>query len=233
MIDRVIVSTVAGDHYDALQPATFRSYQRWSPETAFMFSSAPLGQWEYSWKVAAIERARRYGYRYVLWSDVSFKAIRPIDPLWRRIQGHGFFVQKQGDSWLWNWVSDDALGRYGIDRATARNIPLCFSGLVGFDFSNMVAVEMFERWKALADSFAGPHYNIPGQTPVRRGNKYDGHVSFDEGVQGHRHDESALSFVLWKMGLTPDISTLLEVDGVTGFVIGRNFQNPDGTFNAD
>lgn len=233
MIDRVIVSTVAGVHYDALQPATLRSYYRWSPETAMLFSSIPGAVWEYRWKIDAIERARRYGYRYVLWSDVSFKAVRPIEQLWRRIQGHGFFVSKQGDSFLWNWVSDEALGRYGVDRDTTRAIPLVLSGLVGFDFSNMIAIEMFERWKALADSFAGPHFNIPGQTPVQRGNKYDGHVSFDEGVQGHRHDESALSFVLWKMGIVPDVSTLLQVDGVTGYVIGRNIQNENGTYNAD
>ncbi len=228
MSDRVIVSAVAGEHYRQLQRRTRHACQSWCPESDMDFHSYSGDVWHYELKLDAI---RAGGDRIVLWMDASFQPVARLWPLWEHIEKYGWFVPAQGHSKLGTWVSDNALVEYEITRDTAYTIPLCLSGLVGLDMRQPIAQEMFAAWNALRGTFEGPHYNRPGlRSQERMGNKSIGHVSWDPTVEGHRQDEAALSFVLWRMGLDPVASRFLEIDQTEGFIIGRNMQNEDGSY---
>jgi len=181
----------------------------------------------YAFKIFALAEAIARGYRFVLWIDTAFYPRSAISRLWDEIGRVGWYIPIQGSSVLGNWCSDCALEAFGIDRATARGIPLVYSGLVGLDMQNVTAVEIWERWCALyrRGTFNGPHINAPGQQMRVLGNKSEGHCSNDPLILGHRHDEAALSFVLYCMGLTPPNRGFLTMEDTAGF-IGHYLYNP-------
>ena len=63
--------------------------------------------------------------------------------------------------------------------------------------------DIFREWKALCDAgaFKGHHYAPHNPNGAAGGGKTIGPVSSDLRAVGHRHDESALGFVLYKLGL--------------------------------
>lgn len=225
MSDRIIVSVAAGTHYEKLQVRTFAACRE--------FGEADLGfsvvrdVWHYERKLDAIAAA---GRRYVMWMDVSFQPVASLEPLWNEIEQRGWFAALQGRSKLSTWASDEALEVYDISRQTAAAIPMCLSGVVGLDLGTHDGIRILMHWNDLRSTFHGAHYNRPGEEQKNMGNKLTGHVSYDPSVEGHRHDEAALSFVLWKMGLQPVRTRFLEVDQPEGFIIGRNFVRGDGTY---
>jgi hypothetical protein len=223
--NRVIVSAAAGEHYQRLQVRTLAACQKYG-EADVAFQTL-RDVWHYGRKLDVISAA---GHRFVMWMDCSFMPVASLEPLWKEIEERGWFVPGQGSSKLSTWASDEALIDYEITREQAAAIPMCLSGIVGLDTSDPVGHEIFRRWKLLRRTFNGAHYNRPGEPQKVMGDKLTGHVSWDASVEGHRHDEAALSFVLWKLGLEPIRSRYLEVDQPEGFIIGRNFVNIDGTY---
>lgn len=230
MIDRVIVSDVAGEHYINLQRRTLNACFQHNAGADARFTSS-FEPWNYVSKVDSIKRAVSEDFRFILWMDVSFQPVLSLEPIWQYIAEHGWFIPKQGSSVLGAWCTDDALQSYGITRDQAMDIPLCFSGLVGLDMQSSHARLILQRWNRQRCAFAGPHYNRPGDPILPMGNKFTGHCSYDPRVEGHRHDEAALSFVLWSLGLKPSETSFLSMDNPDGYIIGRNFVNENGTYN--
>jgi hypothetical protein len=180
-------------------------------DTAFLlYSDYPDGcpehhDRQYAFKIYAMREAIKAGFRFVLWMDCAFIPRAPIEPVWNRIREYGWYVPRQGDSFLGTWISDSALAFCGIDRKTADAIPLAFSGLVGLDMGNDTARTIWAEWQRHYEAgvFNGPHRNIPGAPMEPWGHKTSGHVSDDPKVEGHRHDEASLSFILWQNHLEP------------------------------
>ena len=202
--------------------------ERHCPDATLMFTDglpdgcAPHDQHQYAFKLAAMKTAIGTGARFILWIDCTFIPLAPIEPLWAAIERDGWYAPQQGNSALGTWTTDAALGEYGIDRDAAMNIQLAYSGLVGLDMHSATGNAIWKGWNDLAHTFNGPHRNEPG-SPIRPwGNKFSGHASNDPRVEGHRHDESALSFVLHSLGLMPRTFGFLTLETPTGF-IGRNF----------
>jgi len=179
---------------------------------------------QYAFKLYAMGAAFSAQYSPVLWMDSTFRPRASMEPLWREIEERGWYVAPQGDAVLGDWCSDRALGIYGIDRATARRIPLVLSGLVGLDIRNETGAAIWAEWNRLyvAGAFDGPHKATSGPIKVW-GNKTEGFVSNDKGAQGHRHDEAALSSALWKLGLAPKSIGATVIDGGPDASIERNF----------
>ncbi len=225
---KFIVSRTSGEHYQSLQRRTYSQCMRFKRDENLIFDY--VHRWTYDQKLDAIEQAYQAGARYVLWMDVSFEPVAPLDPIWEIVERNGWFVSKQGESTLGTWTSDDALFHFGINRDQAMEIPLCLSGLVGLDLGAHTGQEILRRWKLLAHTFPGNYYNVPGEVQKPLGAKTTGHASFDPRCEGHRHDESALSFVLWDMGLRITTSPLMSVYYDEGFVVGRNFRREDGSY---
>ena len=211
---RVIISAGIGSyHYRKMLRSTENHCAVHCADTTRMFFDVlPTGarahiEDPYGFKIHALKRAVDPGYQHVLWMDATCQPVESIEPLWEHIEREGFYIVKQEDATLGNWVSDHALGVFGITRDEAMEIPLVYTGLVGLNMQNVAGAAIWLNWLHIyrQGAFSGPHFNEAGYGwPWREdGAKWRGHCSFDTRCQGHRHDESAMSFELWKLGLKP------------------------------
>jgi hypothetical protein len=227
--ERVIVQCGIRQHYEAEHRASRAACEIHCQDADLLFYSdyppgcPPQDQRMYAFKIYALAEALARGYRFLLWMDTSFSPVAAIDPLWESIEQDGWYVPgPQGQ--LGNWCSDSALGVFGIDRATAHRIDLVYSGIVGLDMQHPIGCSIWQGWKDLygRGTFDGPHINKPGEPMQPWGQKWQGHVSHDPNVFGHRHDEAALSFVLYRLGLLPHGRGLSVLDAPQGpYIIGR------------
>lgn len=232
--DRIIVNCAVCLEYRRRQRSTINHVNVHCPDAwKLWYDELPDGcpthlQWMYGFKLAALAEAiDTAGFRYPMWMDTSFQPIASIERVWGHIETHGWYIPRQYCSVLGTWASDIALNKYGITRDTAMEIPLVFSGIVGLDMRTDIGLAIWREWKEYRDSFNGPHYNEPGLHEWRKsGYKWYGHCSDDPRCEGHRHDEAALSFVLWKLGLTPDSAGFLTIDNPAG-VIGHRVPDYD------
>jgi len=224
--DRCIVSAATEPAYFERMHATRLYCHRWAPEAWQLFyygypDGCPTqAQHQYAFKIHALRRPVAAGFRTILWMDTAFQPVASMQPLWDEIETNGWYVPAQGSSVLGRWCSDAALDVFGIDRDAAMNIPLVFSGLVGFRIDHPIGREIWDTWERLCATgcFDGPHYNAPNKIMEPLGQKIKGWCSNDPRCEGHRHDEAALSFILWKLGLEPGRKPWLEVEGNRGFI---------------
>ena len=208
---RVIVSAgVGAQHYRKLLRSTENHCAVHCPDTWRLFYDVlpegcePHVQRPYKFKITALQKPIEAGYRYVVWMDATFQPIASIEPLWAHIKERGWYCARQGDANLGAWTSSAALSVMGINRDKAMKIPLVFSGLLGLDMWSAPGRHIWGLWKEAEEQgiFFGPHVNAPGSSPIsEHGLKWRGHCAYDPRCEGHRHDESALSFILWKLGL--------------------------------
>jgi hypothetical protein len=222
--DRVIVSAGLGAHYAAGLESTRAHCANHCPDAWQLFyRDYPEGcprqnEQQYAFKIWAVNEAVRQGFRYILWMDSVFQPIGSLEPLWEVIDCEGWYVPPQLSEKLGRWCSDAALDIFGIDRAEAYKIPLVYSGLVGVDMWSRSSI--LRDWTEMQrrGAFNGPHVNVPGSPMRPWGNKWEGHVSDNWEVQGHRHDESALSYILYSKGLTPVNMGFLTLESTAGFI---------------
>lgn len=223
--DRIIVSAGIGEAYLPGLASTRAHCAVHSPEAwQLMYTYYPEGcpphqVSQYAFKIFALRRAVEAGFRYVLWMDSTFQPIASMEPLWDAIAKDGWYVAPQEDARLGEWCSDAALP---CGRDEAMRIPLVYSGLVGLDMVDPTGSAIWLFWQAKFEAclFNGPHRNIPGmQGPfLPWGDKFAGHVSHDPRVKGHRHDEAALSAILWSMNLKPDAKGFTTYHSPDGFI---------------
>lgn len=183
----------------------------------------PQNERQYAFKIYALQDAIRRGYKRVLWMDVVYMPQGPIDALWAVVERDGWYIPPQGDAVLGNWCSDVCLGLFDLTRDQAMEIPLVYSGLVGLDLENRHGRHIWDLWHAAYDlgAFQGPHRNVPGAALHPWGHKLAGHCSDDPRCMGHRHDESALSAILYRLGMRP------ETKGVLGGCIKLHVRKPN------
>ncbi len=224
--DKCIVSCGTESHYyEALHSTRLHCAQHVPEAWQLFYYGYPDGcptqaQSQYAFKIFALRRVCDAGFNTMLWMDTAFQPIASISPLWEEIRAKGWYIQQQGDAVLGNWCSDRALQIFGICRDEAMQIPLCYSGLVGLNVKSWTGAKIWADWQELYErgSFDGPHQNTPGRGAHPWGYKLAAECSTDPRCQGHRHDESALSFILHRMGLRPRVEPFLTMDSPLGFI---------------
>ena len=224
--DQCIVSAGTEPHYYEGLHSTRLHCAKYDPDSWQLFyygypDGCPTQQERmYAFKIYAMRRVATAGFARMLWMDSAFQPIAPMHALWKEINDTGWYIQMQGDSVLGSWCSDAALDVFGISRDTAMGIPLCYSGLVGLSMKRLEGKEIWRMWEELYDAgtFDGPHTNVNGAPHTPHGHKTQGHCSTDPRCHGHRHDEAALSFILWKMGLRPRCEPFLTLGSTDGFI---------------
>jgi hypothetical protein len=142
----------------------------------------------YSFKIYALEEAAK-DFDMLLWCDASIVPLRPLAPIWKRIEHDGYWFSRNYNYTNGEFTSDAALTIMGQTRDEAMVVPHIVATSFGLDMSQNVAREWFAEWKRLL--LAGAFENGGSSDPRFR---------------GHRHDQSAGSFVCWKMGLTLTVS---------------------------
>ena len=113
------------------------------------------------------------------------------------------------------WCSDIALENFGIDRETSLKITEVNPSYVGINTKSSTALRMLNDWNNYAldgITFRG----IPKQYQLSETNKNDkGIISKDPRVKGHRHDQTALSYLVWKYKLKISFMETKNVQSLT------------------
>jgi hypothetical protein len=172
----------------------------------------------YAFKIYAMQRAVDAGFRFILWMDTKWQPVGSMCRLWAEIERSGWYAPKQGDAVVGTWCTDEMLKLFDVTRDESMTIPLCYSGLVGLDFSSITGHAIWCAWRDSKGLWTAPHLNKPGEQMEPWGEKFSGHVSYDPRVTGHRHDEAALSLILYKMGLRPSTLGFLTLEDPNGFI---------------
>ena len=134
-------------------------------------------QHPYAFKMFTIEKAIDAGYTQILWLDVSAYAVAPVQPIFDIIEKQGYWFEGAG-CWLGDWCNDETLAFYGYERDTAKILPMCQSGFMGFNLKNSIGYTLWEDFKI-------GYYN-----DLFKGSWAD-----------HRHDQSVISAVLNMNGI--------------------------------
>ena len=164
----------------------------------------------YAFKAYALLEASKEA-DLLLWCDAAVIPVRPLAPLWQRIEEDGYWIAVNG--WTnYEWTADSAYAdlfpTLSIDAA--REINKTFPQILGTSFGlnvrSDIGAAFLEEFYRLAqtNSFCGPW----GNTRSAKGPKYHESMMGDCGpadVLGHRHDQTAASMLAWKlkMKLTP------------------------------
>ncbi len=167
------------------------------------FSSIPQGwpshdESPMGYKPLAIREALKKGYAYVLWVDANMVCVRnPVKTL-KSLRKNGYFMQCEYAVPMGEWCSDTVLEEFGISREKALRIVETHSGYVGVSSENPQALALLDEWCKYAldgKTFRG----IPKEYPLSETNRnYNNIVSADNRVKGHRHDQTALSYLAYK-----------------------------------
>ena len=233
--DKIIVSAGIDGHY-AEGLRSLRNHAKvYAPDHwRLLYEELPAGCppqaiANYAFKIHALDRAIAAGFRFVLWLDAAFAPVASLDRLWAYVERNGWYIPPQVDSVLGEWSSDSALDLLGMTRDKAMTIPLVFSGVVALDMQSVAAQQIYDRWKwtQVIGSWNGPHKNEPGVAPHAWGQKTAGHCSDSPKVYGHRHDESALSWVLHSLNHTPVKTGFISQEDPVGCIIAHHVPDFD------
>jgi hypothetical protein len=144
----------------------------------------------YTIKAAALKSAVDEGYRSLLWADCSMICQQSTDPIFELIEKDGIYCETNGFNAAQE-CSDKCLNYYGISRDEAENIPMCSSGLIGFDIHLEIGISFYEMFIQAA---------IDG---IFSGSRQHDNQSQDHRFMHHRQDQSAASIILYKLGYKP------------------------------
>lgn len=149
------------------------------------------GQVQYAFKTFALKEAERQGHDVLMWCDAAMYPMRNVAPMFEHIEREGYLLFENVGHPLGVWTSDRCLDAMGMSRAEAHTTRQIMGCCVGIDLRTDVGRAMLDQWHVRACdggvTFNGPHYGI---------------CADDETVKGHRHDQSVLSILAARMGLS-------------------------------
>ena len=209
-MSRCIVN-VATDRYVPLQERLARSLAAEGYRDALLAwrDGLPPGspaqrESPYAFKLYAIREAARRGYRSVLWLDAPCVAVRPVDPVFDRIEREGHLLVA-GDEKVGNWASDTCLEEFSLSRDEAMGLKLMNGTFIGLDLEAPRSREWLDGlFKACEKGlFKGPYLSDHAPPSVRalKPGKPVGFVSKDPRCWGHRHDEAVGSCLAARLGM--------------------------------
>ncbi len=166
------------------------------PEGSPTHNEAPWG-----FKVFAIHAALKKGYTKVLWLDSNMVCVRKPYTIFNKLDKDGYYFWYPYSDKLGDYCSDIAIQNMEITRKQSFDISDLCAACLGININNKTANIILEQWTTYAldgITFRG----IPKQYPLEYSftNK-DNIVSKDNRVKGHRHDQSVLSYLVWKYKL--------------------------------
>lgn len=152
----------------------------------------------YCAKPFALLAARNSGADIAILVDSAFYAVRHIQPLVDHIARAGYYLCKNGNK-VGEWTSDRCLDRMNVARFRAMEMDEASSYCVGLNFKDGRSTTLLHQWCGYAAdrlTFPGPH------TGTMHEGRNRGFVSVDPNVRGHRHDQSVLSILAHRLGMT-------------------------------
>jgi hypothetical protein len=150
----------------------------------------------YAFKSYALKEAADAGATSLLWLDsIMIPGPRPLEDLWEKIERDGYYIGNNGFS-NYEWTADSAYRDLGISREENREIKHVVGGVIGLDLTKDVGANILAEYFRLAKTkaFCGPWRN-GSRTPD--GKQWP---CGPRDVRGHRHDQTALSVIAWRLG---------------------------------
>lgn len=155
----------------------------------------------YTIKTAAMKEVISDGFKTILWADCSMMAIKNPKAIFDKIKKDGIYVETNGYNAAQE-CSDVCLNYFDISRDEAENIPMCSSGMLGFDITTDIG-------KSFINKFV--QASIDG---IFNGSREHNNQSSDSRFLHHRQDQSAASIILYKLGYKiPELNTFLSYKG--------------------
>lgn len=145
----------------------------------------------YNVKADAFQHALNAGYTTIIWGDSSIFATRSLDRFIDTINAKGYWIGQSGHNCA-QTASDAQLQYFGVSRDWAENVPDCATGIFGVNMDFEQPRRFIRTWiQAAKDgAFAGSRH-------------HDGQ-SKDPRFKYARQDQSAMSLILGKQGVTLD-----------------------------
>lgn len=183
----------------------------------------------FGFKAYAVRRAADIGYTSLLWCDSSILPIRSLEPVWETIERDGYLIMNNGWS-NYQWTADsaypDLFGHEIYERTKGqlsegpvppitvtmselreinRTIPHIVAGCFGLNVASDIGRAILAEYYRLASetrAFCGPTTNAnradyPLSTPLLGPTVQP---CGPPDVLGHRHDQTALSVIVWRLG---------------------------------
>jgi hypothetical protein len=172
----------------------------------------------YAFKAYALWHAYGAGAKTLLWADASILPIYPLEPLWERIERDGYWIGNNG--WTnYEWTADSAYpalfekegpiegyqlrvgDEYGLAalKRLNRDIPHVVATAFGISMEHPIGRAILDEYFRLASTtkaFCGPWINGPEEAQP----PYHAYPCGPPDVRGHRHDQTALSVIAWRLG---------------------------------
>lgn len=165
----------------------------------------------YAFKAYGLERVAGQGFRTLLWCDSCILPVKDLDPLFEQIERDGYWIARNG----WNnyeWTADSAYPdlfpacTVTAARKENRRIPHVVATAFGVCLDRPIGWQIYSCYLKLAketNAFCGPWTNANFQErplamrpPMNERCQPCGLSD----VRGHRHDQTALSVIAWRLG---------------------------------
>lgn len=172
----------------------------------------------YVFKAYALNWAALDGFSSLLWCDACIvPGPRPLSDLWEKIERDGYWIARNG--WMnYEWTADSAYpdlfpenydqwpnAALELSRGMNRLIPHVVATAFGISLAHPKGKAILDEYYRLAsetNAFCGPWINSNYvQQQGIRDNPRQAYCGPSD-VRGHRHDQTALSVIAWRLGCT-------------------------------
>jgi hypothetical protein len=156
----------------------------------------------YAFKAHAMRVAAEGGSDLVLWADACILPLRPLDRLWQQIETDGHWICRNG----WanaEWTCDAAYPYLGVTPEDNWQIPHVVATAFGLNLRHPTGRAAMDEYLRLAQTraFCGPWCNRNHPDYAHMGLSGRCAPCGPVSVRGHRHDQTALSVIAWKLGM--------------------------------
>lgn len=226
---RAAVNVSTGTNYRALQGRLNQKLSEYGNCAIHLWSEPLPKSWTphkelpYAFKAHALSSVET---DLILWLDSSILPLRSLDPVWQEIERVGYFIPANPGMWNYEWTAESAYDDLfaGISREAAiglnRKVPHCSSAAFGFNLQSWIGKKAFDEFCRLAHTraFCGPWANENGPDRDRYQLDYlrELYPTAPCGppeVRGHRHDQTALSVIAWRLGMKLDTTLYAHSNG--------------------
>lgn len=145
----------------------------------------------YAFKAYAMQQVAMMGYRKILWVDASIVMVNRVDRIFSRAAEHGAWISRNGFRNS-EWTADSAYSDLGVTREENHGIDHVVATAFAVDLDHPKGTALLQEYFRLASetkAFCGPWRNTE-ENPCG-----------GPGVLGHRHDQTALSVIAWRLGI--------------------------------
>jgi hypothetical protein len=161
----------------------------------------------YAFKAYALKEAAHHA-NTLLWCDSSIVlGERPLADLWEKIERDGYWIMRNGWS-NYEWTADaaykDLFPTYPGDAVWMnKQIPHVVGTAFGISLAHETGRAILAEYFRLASStraFCGPWQNSNAPSVAGRNSDRTSGPCGPPDVLGHRHDQTALSVIAWRLG---------------------------------